>query len=211
MAQPVEPKTPETGRTAVLSRFAGRQREASQSPAAEAEEPTRESRESEPVLRRLEPSEVRDGSLQDERWQQSALPALKPTPQDKSGSRKVPFWKRLTLPRSPSVSPPPQFEASPTPNLEPVLARLAALEKQLAANQVATENQLTRFEENIIRLWELEDDLALTEVRERLALLEANQEEIADGLHAVGRNLMILTLAIGGAVLAGLALLALLL
>ena len=211
MAQPVEPKTPETGRTAVLSRFAGRQREASQSPAAEAEEPTRESRESEPVLRRLEPSEVRDGSLQDERWQQSALPALKPTPQDKSGSRKVPFWKRLTLPRSPGFSPPPQFEASPTPNLEPVLARLAALEKQLAANQVATENQLARFEENIIRLWELEDDLALTEVRERLALLEANQEEIADGLHAVGRRLTILSLTIGGAVLAGLAGLALLL
>ena len=39
--------------------------------------------------------------------------------------------------------------------------------------------------------------------RERLALLEANQEEIADGLHAVARNLsiiaVVLALAVGAA------------
>jgi len=44
----------------------------------------------------------------------------------------------------------------------------------------------------------------VTEGRERLALLEANQEEIADGLHAVSRNLSILAVVLSLAVAAAL-------
>ena len=44
-----------------------------------------------------------------------------------------------------------------------------------------------------------------------MALLEANQEEIADGLHAVGRNLVVLSIVLAAAVVGGLAAVGLLL
>ncbi|MAJ62071.1 MAG: hypothetical protein CBC48_20340 [bacterium TMED88] len=162
-------------------------------------------------VRRIEANEVRPAPDNAPSWQaapsSSSVPARmdRPAPESASG-RKVPFWKRITLPRTPQAAAAPSIDRGPAPpNLEPILARLAALEKQLAANQVATESQLTRFEENITRLWELEDDLALNEVRERLALLEANQEEIADGLHAVGRKLVTLAVVLATGMAIGLA------
>jgi len=163
----------------------------------------------EPV-RRVEASEVQDAPS-DPGWSAPVVPArTEPGPDHAPGGKKLPFWKRITLPRAPGPQPAARTEAARPPSLEPVLARLNALEKQLAANQAATENQLTRFEENITRLWELEEQMTLTEVRERLALLEANQEEIADSLHTVGRNLawlaVVLAAFLAGA-LAGLSLL----
>jgi hypothetical protein len=56
---------------------------------------------------------------------------------------------------------------------------------------------LEQFEENLTRLWELEEKLAQAEFRERLALLQANQEEIADALHTTGRNLIVLASLVG--------------
>ena len=180
-------------------------------PDAPVEEAPPPAAEPEARVRRVEANEVRPAPDNTPSWQaapsSSAVPARidRPAPETPSG-RKVPFWKRITLPRTPQAAAAPSIDRGPAPpNLEPILARLAALEKQLAANQVATESQLTRFEENITRLWELEDDLALNEVRERLALLEANQEEIADGLHAVGRKLVTLTVVLATGIAIGLA------
>ncbi|HKX45599.1 MAG TPA: hypothetical protein VJP77_02780, partial [Planctomycetota bacterium] len=125
---------------------------------------------------------------------------------DEAAARKLPFWKRIALPRAqpaPAAAT-PRSEPSRSVSLEPVLSGLAALEKQLVAHQSATEAQLRRFEDNLTRLWEVEDQMALTEVRERLALLEANQQEIADGLHSVGRNLVLLAVVLATAVAGGL-------
>ena len=115
--------------------------------------------------------------------------------------KRASFWKRITMPRV-------QNEANETPppaaiSLEPVLNRMLALEKQMAANQSATELRIEQFEENLTRLWELEEKLAQAELRERLALLQANQEEIADALHTTGRNLIVLASLVGTALIAG--------
>lgn len=118
-------------------------------------------------------------------------------------TKRASFWKRLALPRLPEAPAPPAPQPAPTVSLEPVISRMLALEKQIAANQSATELRLEKFEDNLTRLWELEDQLAQTELRERLAVLEANQEEIADALHTVGRNLVVLASFVGTALAAG--------
>jgi hypothetical protein len=123
----------------------------------------------------------------------------RPHAPDPPKQERVPFWKRIALhrPATSSASNEPRM-----PSLEPIQLRLLGLEKQIASNHSATQARLNTFEENITRLWELEDQLALTEVRERLALLEANQEEIADGLHAIARNLTVLAAVLGVSVVA---------
>ncbi|MEE3328839.1 MAG: hypothetical protein VX252_15985 [Myxococcota bacterium] len=109
--------------------------------------------------------------------------------------KRTPFWKRIAMPRLQDEASEPRPAA--TVSLEPVLNRMLALEKQIAANQSATEIRLEQFEENLTRLWELEEKLAQAEFRERLALLQANQEEIADALHTTGRNLIVLASLVG--------------
>ena len=83
------------------------------------------------------------------------------------------------------------------------MTRIGALEQQISANQATTLSRLENLEQNITRLWELEEQLTLTEVRERLAVMEANQEEIADGMHAVARNLAYVAVVLALAVAAG--------
>ena len=83
-------------------------------------------------------------------------------------------------------------------------APLQEVEKQIAANQSATELRIEQFEENLTHLWELEEQLAQAEFRERLALLQANQEEIADALHTAGRNLTFLSVVVSTALVAAL-------
>ena len=128
-----------------------------------------------------------------------SLPALRaPEPPRKP---RLPFWKRIALQRKPAAERAPAADApsvaAPAPDLAPVLRQLASLEKQLQDSRVVQREQLKAFEENLTRMWQLEEQIALTEVRERLALLEASQEEVADGLHAVSRNLSILAAVLG--------------
>ena len=113
---------------------------------------------------------------------------------------RTPFWRRITMPRVQSE--PADKPSSPPISLEPVLNRMLGLEKQLAANQSATELRIEQFEKNLTHLWELEEQLAQAEFRERLALLQANQEEIADALHTVGRNLTLLSVVLSTALVA---------
>ena len=61
-------------------------------------------------------------------------------------NKRTSFWKRITMPRvhtEPADKPP-----SPPISLEPVLNRMLGLEKQIAANQSATELRIEQFEEN---------------------------------------------------------------
>lgn len=163
-------------------------------------------------VRRVEASEVREAEpAAAGGWMSALIPIPSEPAGDRGARKKVPFWKRIALPRAQATSPGAATTAPRPLSLEPILTRLNALEKQLAANQSATESQLARFEENITRLWELEEQLTLTEVRERLALLEANQREIADALHTVGRNLTLLAVVLAAGLMAGLLALGLLL
>jgi hypothetical protein len=141
-------------------------------------------------------SQRRYGPVPQDSRVQSSDPGPEPEP------TRVPFWKRIAMPRTSQSTPKPT--APPRTNLDPVLARIRQLEEAMTTHQAATLGRLDAFEENITRLWELEEQMALTEVRERLALLEANQEEIADGLHAVSRNLAVLAVVIALAVAGGL-------
>jgi hypothetical protein len=109
---------------------------------------------------------------------------------------KVPFWRRITMQRTGG----PSLRGG---SIEPLVTRIAALERQISANQATTLSRLENLEQNITRLWELEEQLTLTEVRERLAVMEANQEEIADSMHAVARNLAIVAVVLALAVAAG--------
>ncbi len=89
-------------------------------------------------------------------------------------------------------------------DIQPILERIDALESLLADGQKAS---LARSELHEEALRALETEVDLSDVRERLALVEAAQMEIADGLHALARNVMILVglvgmAAIGGAVAA---------
>ena len=125
--------------------------------------------------------------------------------------KRSPFWKRITLPRAQEPPAPVAQPIEPKISLEPIVARIRALEEQIAANHSDSQARLEQSEENLTRLWEMEEQLAQAELRERLAVVEANQEEIADGLHAVARNLVVLAsllgTALGASLLAGLFLL----
>jgi len=109
---------------------------------------------------------------------------------------KVPFWRRIAMQRS-------SGPALKSGSIEPLVTRIGALEQQISANHATTLSRLEHLEQNITRLWELEEQLTLTEVRERLAVMEANQEEIADSMHAVARNLAIVAVVLALAVAAG--------
>lgn len=152
--------------------------------------------------RELPPEEGPEKVSPVERLPSQLEPKARPT-------KRASFWKRITMPRNqPETGEnPPDVHLS----LEPVLDRMLALEKQIGANHSATEVHLQEFEEKMTRLWEAEEKLAQAEFRERLALLQANQEEIADALHTTGRNLLVLSTLVGlvliGGVLAALFLL----
>jgi len=123
------------------------------------------------------------------------LPVPSPAPAPSGPSEKRPFWKRIALHRPASTRPAPA-----PPSLDPILQRLDELERSLASAQRATEQRLDRFEENITRLWEMEEQIGLAEVSERLALLEATQVELADAIHSVSRNLSMLAIVLASIV-----------
>ena len=131
------------------------------------------------------------------RGRDDMLPVATSTPPEPANRERLPFWKRIALHR-PGAAPQP-----PPVSLDPVFARLDELEKQIAANRSAMLDRLNDFEENFTRLWELEEQMSLNEVRERLALLQANQEEIADALHSLTRHLSLAAWLLAAALAAG--------
>ncbi len=164
------------------------------------EEPTPSVR---PVVRAEPPRAATAGARSDRARSSGDMLPIPTTPEPgPPGRGRLPFWKRIALHR-PAPAP-----AAPAVSLDPVLTRLNELDRRIAENQRATLSRMNSFEENITRLWELEEQTSLNEVRERLALLEANQEEIADALHSLTRNLSLISLLIvlalaGGALAAG--------
>lgn len=135
----------------------------------------------------------------------SSLPALREQPQTQSPPRaeeKRPFWKRLSMAR-PAASAPPPVASIPPELLKPALERIDHLTRRFEHEQKALHERLDQFEHNITRLWELEEQMGLEEIRAQLAVIQANQEEIADGVHAIARNVAVAA-GLGVAVLGGL-------
>ena len=118
------------------------------------------------------------------------LPMPGPAPEEK----KKPFWRRIALTR-------PASENPTTTSLEPILARLAALEREFQAYQRESEDRLARSERIVRRLEEHSRQVSLLEIRRRFEGLEIDQAEAEESLDAARRSLT---------GLAGLAILALL-
>lgn len=156
------------------------------------------------------PPERREPSAADTRDTRN-LPALRddgPQSPPPRAEQRVPFWKRLSMTRTAAPAPPPAAAISPD-LLKPVLERIDHLTRRFEREQKALHERLDQFEHNITRLWELEEQMGLEEVRAQLAVIQANQEEIADGVHALARKVAIAG-GLGVAAIAGLLIWALL-
>jgi hypothetical protein len=147
--------------------------------------------------RRTDP--VRSAAAREERRD---LPALRESAaQPPRADEKRPFWKRLSMSRSAAPAPPPVAQVPPD-LLKPALERIDHLTRRFEHEQKALHERLDQFEHNITRLWELEEQMGLEEIRAQLAVIQANQEEIADGVHAIARNVAVAA-GLGLALLAG--------
>jgi len=119
-------------------------------------------------------------------------PALREAPaRSHDDAKRVPFWKRIAMVR-PHVETqtPPRVEI-PKDLLKPAIERIDHLTRRFEREQKALHARLEEFEHNLTRLWELEERISLEEVRAQLAVMRANQEEIADGLHTLARRITI--------------------
>lgn len=104
------------------------------------------------------------------------LPA--PAPEEK----RKPFWRRIGLTR-------PAAEDPPATALEPILARLAALESEFQARHANSEGRLARSERILRRLEERDRQVSLLKIRQRLDGLEIDQAEMEESLQAAQRSL----------------------
>ena len=93
----------------------------------------------------------------------------------------------MARPHAEPSSQPPPVEI-PKDLLKPVIERIDHLTRRFEREQKALHGRLEDFEHNLTRLWELEEQMGLEEIRAQLAVMRANQEEIADGLHALARR-----------------------
>ncbi len=119
-------------------------------------------------------------------------PALRPeTAERRDDTKRRPFWKRLSMAR-PHAEPqaPPTVEI-PKDLLKPAIERIDHLTRRFEREQKALHERLEEFEHNLTRLWELEEQMGMEEVRAQLAVMRANQEETADALHTLARRIAI--------------------
>jgi hypothetical protein len=124
-------------------------------------------------------------------------------------SKRRPFWKRLSMVRPAGESSSPPAVEIPKDLLKPAIERIDHLTRRFEREQKVLYERLDEFEHNLTRLWELEEQMGLEEIRAQLAVMRADQEEIADGLHALTRRMTIgasAVVAIFGALLIWLAL-----
>lgn len=106
-------------------------------------------------------------------------------------SRRRPFWKRLAMARplaEPQSAPGGEI---PRDLLKPAIERIDHLTRRFEREQKALHERLDEFEHNLTRLWELEEQMGMEEIRAQLAVMRANQEETADALHALAKRVTI--------------------
>ncbi len=98
------------------------------------------------------------------------------------GEKRKPFWRRIALTRPAAENPQPA-------GLEPIVARLAALESEFQARQADSEDRLARNERILRSLEERSRQVSLLEIRKRLEGLEIDQTEAEESLEAARRSL----------------------
>lgn len=125
----------------------------------------------------------------------SRVPARHESPRGRDeGDKRRPFWKRLAMGRPAPASDPSHGSAKleiPPDLLKPAIERIDHLTRRFEREQKALQKRLDEFEHNLTRLWELEEQMGMEEIRAQLAVMRANQEEIADGLHNLARRVTI--------------------
>jgi len=118
-------------------------------------------------------------------------PALREAPHPDEPKRRRPFWKRIAMAR-PAAEPQAQPQVAIPPDLlKPALERIDHLTRRFEREQKALHERLDEFEHNLTRLWELEEQMGMEEVRAQLAVMRANQEETADAVHALAKRVTI--------------------
>ncbi len=105
--------------------------------------------------------------------------------------RRRPFWKRLSMGRPHAEPQAPQSAPIPKDLLKPAIERIDHLTRRFEREQKALHERLDEFEHNLTRLWELEEQMGMEEVRAQLAVMRANQEEIADALYALTKRVAV--------------------
>ena len=105
------------------------------------------------------------------------------TSRDDAEEKKVSFWRRIALPRSPAP------EQAPAPSLHAVLEQMHVLQAQLETQQVRAEERMARSEEALRQIWDRDQEASLSALRQRLAGLEVDQTEAEEALRRATRGL----------------------
>ena len=107
-------------------------------------------------------------------------------PGDSAQEKKVSFWRRMALPRSPASDAPP---ASPVQEL---LERMHTLQVQWETQQGRTDERLARSEDALRQILDRDREASLDALRQRLAGLEVDQTEAEEALRRATLGLKLL-------------------
>jgi hypothetical protein len=110
-------------------------------------------------------------------------------PPDGSSRAGISLWQRIALRGRQGLS--------KTDRHEILMSRLSELERQLAETRSAVESRITKLDQRLTQVWEVEEQLSyLLEIQEILTGLREHQRELADRVASNRRTLKLLVAAL---------------
>ena len=100
--------------------------------------------------------------------------------------KKVSFWRRMALPRSPAS------DALPASPVQELLERMHTLQVQWETQQGRTDERLARSEDALRQILDRDREASLDALRQRLAGLEIDQAEAEEALRRATLGLKLL-------------------
>lgn len=100
--------------------------------------------------------------------------------------KKVSFWRRMALPRSPAS------DALPASPVQELLERMHTLQVQWETQQGRTDERLARSEDALRQILDRDREASLDALRQRLAGLEVDQTEAEEALRRATLGLKLL-------------------
>ncbi len=100
--------------------------------------------------------------------------------------KKVSFWRRMALPRSPAS------DALPASPIQELLERMHTLQVQWETQQGRTDERLARSEDALRQILDRDREASLDALRQRLAGLEVDQTEAEEALRRATLGLKLL-------------------
>lgn len=130
----------------------------------------------------------------------SAVPSTLPALPAAAPAKRLPFWRRIALPRSTTSRDPAEVA-----RMESIAARLGELEGEFAAHRSRTADRLERAEDALHQIRERERANALARIDERLAGLEADRQRVETALTQAARGLRLAVVLFAGSAAVGVA------